>query len=423
MTTNPSNPAGPAGSRQPVSEDALVDWIDGSLSPQDVRRLAAESGRADLHDRIGQMQRHRAALRSLGDTSGAVRAPADLHNRVLAALERESLVGHETDEILKLERSAPTAAVPAQLRLVREETDDRAAWTRRVPSLALAAGLLLLVAGAAYWTTQMMRSASPRLATPGTTVAKNDANVPAGMPAAAGSQVEQATPATTLAANEQADTMTAMSAADASMARSSAFAAGPVAREVNIDEALSLAREGRLAIRVVSRDLKGLGKLEQDGTQPREGQSWELSREVPPAVLAASLPATSEASRAFVRASQQYGSSAQPAMARGSAMFSTASLISPLIGPGAAVTSIAPASVVNGPSLSASYLLDLPQTERAFDVIRAVLRDRLKGEVVFAELPDTVPVTMTADAQDALWWTKPSSQWSSRVSVPLLIER
>ncbi len=411
MTTNPSNP------RQPVSEDALVDWIDGSLSPQDVRRLAAESGRADLHDRIGQMQRHRDVLRSLGDTQGLLRAPTDMHARVMATLERESLVGHESveQELRALERAAPADTAPvANLRLVQGE-GSTSHWTKRAPSLALAAGLLLLVTGGAYWTMQMLRSASPKMADPSKTIAMADANKPVATESTAPAGADAAATPMMIASN---DATQATEAAGARM-NVTTMAAGPVAREVTIEEAVALAREGRLAIRVTARDLRGLSRLEQDGATRRGNQSWQLSRDVPPAVLAAALPATSEASRAFVRAAHALGSSTES----GTAMFSTASLISPLIGPGATVTTFAPAVIATGPALSASYLLDVPQTERAFDAVRAVLRDRLKGEVVFAELPDAMPAAAKADAQSALWWTKPSSQWSPRVTVPVLVER
>jgi hypothetical protein len=411
MTTNPSNP------RQPVSEDALVDWIDGSLSPQDVRRLAAESGRADLHDRIGQMQRHRDVLRSLGDTQGSLRAPTDMHARVMATLERESLVGHESveQELRALERAAPADTAPvANLRLVQGE-GSTSHWTKRAPSLALAAGLLLLVTGGAYWTMQMLRSASPKMADPSKTIAMADANKPVATESTAPAGADAAATPMMIASN---DATQATEAAGARM-NVTTMAAGPVAREVTIEEAVALAREGRLAIRVTARDLRGLSRLEQDGATRRGTQSWQLSRDVPPAVLAAALPATSEASRAFVRAAHALGSSTES----GTAMFSTASLISPLIGPGATVTTFAPAVIATGPALSASYLLDVPQTERAFDAVRAVLRDRLKGEVVFAELPDAMPAATKADAQSALWWTKPSSQWSPRVTVPVLVER
>jgi hypothetical protein len=411
MTTNPSNP------RQPVSEDALVDWIDGSLSPQDVRRLAAESGRADLHDRIGQMQRHRDVLRSLGDTQGSLRAPTDMHARVMATLERDSLVGHESveQELRALERAAPADTAPvANLRLVQGE-GSTSHWTKRAPSLALAAGLLLLVTGGAYWTMQMLRSASPKMADPSKTIAMADANKPVAAESTAPAGADAAATSMMIASN---DATQATEAAGARM-NVTTMAAGPVAREVTIEEAVALAREGRLAIRVTARDLRGLSRLEQDGATRRGNQSWQLSRDVPPAVLAAALPATSEASRAFVRAAHALGSSTET----GTAMFSTASLISPLIGPGATVTSFAPSVIATGPALSASYLLDVPQTERAFDAVRAVLRDRLKGEVVFAELPDAMPAATKADAQSALWWTKPSSQWSPRVTVPVLVER
>ncbi|MFY7897080.1 MAG: hypothetical protein ACOVP8_12670, partial [Phycisphaerales bacterium] len=277
MTTNPSNP------RQPVSEDALVDWIDGSLSPQDVRRLAAESGRADLHDRIGQMQRHRDVLRSLGDTQGSLRAPTDMHARVMATLERDSLVGHESveQELRALERAAPADTAPvANLRLVQGE-GSTSHWTKRAPSLALAAGLLLLVTGGAYWTMQMLRSASPKMADPSKTIAMADANKPVAAESTAPAGADAAATSMMIASN---DATQATEAAGARM-NVTTMAAGPVAREVTIEEAVALAREGRLAIRVTARDLRGLSRLEQDGATRRGNQSWQLSRDVPPAVL------------------------------------------------------------------------------------------------------------------------------------------
>jgi hypothetical protein len=428
MQTGDGSNFNAAHGRKPVSEDALVDWIDGALSPEAVRQIAAESGRADLHDRIGQMQRHRAALRSLGDAAGGVRAPADMRTRVLAALERESLVGEESSgqELRALERAAPAQTTPiAQLRISRED-GSRATWTSRAPALALAAGLLLLVTGGAYWTMLLARSASPRLTERSGVVARGEAAA-GGDVAGEFASANGTTGATAdgLVGEREGEVATlAMSAAETQGARAAnsfagIAAAAPASRQVAVEEAVELAREGRLAIRVTAKDLRGLAKLESDGGGPKGNQNWQLSREVPPAVLAAALPATSEASRAFVRAA--YGAVAADAPA--TAMFSTASLVAPLIGPGAAVTSIAPVPVVTGPALSASYLLDVPQTERAFDGIRAILRDRLKADVVFAELPESVPTTARADAQTALWWTKPSSQWSPRVTVPVLIER
>lgn len=190
MTQDRPNP--PAG--KPLDEGQLLDWIDGRLSPEKQAQVEASSGRAGLRARVAQMQANARALRSLGTE----RAPSELKGRVLAALEREMLVG--------MERSAPVAeSLPISF------TDHVAAggwsrrWTRSAPALALAAGLALLVGGGIYWSVLLFRNTTPPRNQPDTRLAiadKTEAVVP---PAAANSveetaPSENAAPAATLAA-------------------------------------------------------------------------------------------------------------------------------------------------------------------------------------------------------------------------------
>jgi hypothetical protein len=141
---------------RPLSEEHILDWVEGRLDEASQARLLAASGRAGLRDRVTQMQANRRALQS----AGVEKAPRGLADRVVAALEREALVG--------MERSAPPVeTAPIQFSdHVRGAGQGR--WSRAAPGLAMAAGLTLLVVGGAYWST-LLFSGGPRQAPPSVT--------------------------------------------------------------------------------------------------------------------------------------------------------------------------------------------------------------------------------------------------------------
>jgi hypothetical protein len=58
MPTPPDNP----GNARPLSEEQILDWVEGRVDGEAVSRLAAASGRAGLSERVVQMQANRRAL-------------------------------------------------------------------------------------------------------------------------------------------------------------------------------------------------------------------------------------------------------------------------------------------------------------------------------------------------------------------------
>jgi hypothetical protein len=139
--------AGPSGVI--LSEEELLDWVDGKVSAQAGEALAAASGRRGLASRVSQMQANRRVLQSLPVEA----APADLAERVVQALEREALLALTTAS------AASDAPIPISTYVSpRQRTARAPAWQ---PPAAIAAGLLLLIGGVSYGTYLALRSSEP----------------------------------------------------------------------------------------------------------------------------------------------------------------------------------------------------------------------------------------------------------------------
>ncbi len=142
MTTQQSNSPTPP----PLDESAMLGWIEGRLSKIEESKLAMQA-RPGTTERIQQMQANRRALQSVRDE----RAPAELMDRVLAALERDALVGLSNGQ--DLSDHPPISIAPA----LKEK--QAPSWTtRHAPALALAAGIALLLTGVAYWGSLLFKS-------------------------------------------------------------------------------------------------------------------------------------------------------------------------------------------------------------------------------------------------------------------------
>src|SRR5690349_6654344 len=123
----------------PLDETAMLAWIEGRLSRIEENDLAKRA-RPGTVERVAQMQGNRRALQSVRDE----RAPAELMDRVLAALERETLIGLSNGQ--DLFQHPPISIATAT------KTKAKPGWAQRnAPGLALAAGVELLVAGGVYW--------------------------------------------------------------------------------------------------------------------------------------------------------------------------------------------------------------------------------------------------------------------------------
>ncbi|MFZ4574273.1 MAG: hypothetical protein ACOYN0_07730 [Phycisphaerales bacterium] len=384
MTTGDDNPRPDRG---PVTEEQLLDWIDGRLSAEDGRRLAEASGRPGLELRVAQMRANKRAMAALG----AVRAPADVQARVIAALEREALVRGQAPD-------------PIPISSVIFETESRPSrWMHspRVP-LALAAGLLLAGSVGLYLMTTSRRPSSP---VPGPIASSTDATESreggatpfASSPVPDPDVIEQAV---RVAHAPDADVPGFV---DAEPPRTLA-ASRP--RPVDETRAIELAREGRLVMRVVAADTKQLASLTSDARRSRPGREWRLDSAVPPALARAVAPANVPFG---------LGSRAEFANASADAVR--------LLGPRAMLTWPVAAMSDRASRVEGTYLAEVPMQESALRALTSLFAERLDAKVVFEELASPVAIPARLDAETALWWTRPSGRWRERVSIPIVVER
>jgi len=375
MTARPSNPD---PTPPPLNEEHMLEWVEGKLSRIEEANRAA-STRAGVGDRVRQMQANRRALQSLGD----VRAPAELMDRVLVALEREALLGltngEDVSDHLPINIATHQVVVRKNSRLQK--------WA---PQLALAAGLLLLVGGAAYWGSVLVKPA------------------PLGPPVAMVDPKPSPDPTSKDGGDEatlaEYQRLAKGSAAEAEPSAFSAAAlAAPAAPEEMTDERiLRLAREGRLVMRVKARDLSRLAQVESLNTF-KDGRTWRISKDVPSEVALAVAEPRGSSPLANPHDSQP-----------------TIAAVAPMIATGAAGFPIPPNFQLPQPTTH-TYLIDFPDTQKTLAAIRTTLSDRLKATVEFEELAAPVQLPRAQDPDALLWWTLPPSSWTQRVTVPVVV--
>lgn len=375
----------------PLTEEQIVDWIDGNVSADEASRLARASGRPDLSARVAQMQRQKSVLASLDDE----RAPAELYDRVMAAVERDVLLG--------IAQSASPSIVEPRLRLAGETESVGSRASRVVqgnlPRLALAAGLMLMVAGLAYFGSVAWKAVK-------TPVAPNIVDNGSGVPNGTEVAINDTTPGNGERAmsNAPGESPAAKSAASSETALAAAPDTG--LREVSIERAVELAEEGRLAIRVLAQKPENLTRIERDVSKPRAERQWRMTSTVPAQIVAAVVPAR-KSTEGSVLASDHRNALA---------------LLGPYLGPGAALSMVTaaadPLARVKG-----TFLVDVPATREQLGVVAAVFKNQLSARVVFEELPTVLDMPTAPQAQDVLWWTQPPSQWVTRATVPVVVEQ
>lgn len=375
-----TDPQGNLPDPELLSEEQILDWIEGRLTPEEEARLSSRSGRAGLDQRVAQMKAHRRILAA----AGTVAAPPELHQRVMSALERELLL---TDE-----RQA-TGAIPiSSVVVVRSSRDARSRWRYAAP-LAFAASLTLLVGGVGYWNWVTSRGGSPSLGggqgpialeaatdqasdAAGASLAKGE---PEGVPVPAKESVPSAATHAVLAAH----------------------------RPAVIDEkrAIALAQEGRLVMRVLSDDLSGLTGLEQETTRKTSRREWRLNTQVDESLAMAVRPRNIPFG---LGSPQEFTHASEAALS--------------LLGPKAMLSWPKPALIDRASRVRATYVADVPMRENTLKAVRAVFADRLDAKVVFEELAEPVETARRLDVESSLWWTQPANRWVKRVSVPIVVE-
>ncbi len=364
MTARPSHPGDPTP--PPLNEEHMLEWIEGRLSRIEESNRAAAS-RAGVADRVRQMQANRRALQSLADE----RAPAQLMDRVMAALERETLLG--------LTQGEDVSDHPP-ISIATNTVSRNRRFERMAPGLALAAGLALLVGGAAYWGSILIKP-SPR---PGPAIADNSA-APADTTT---TRTAEAVPAPVMPELTQPGPV--------EPATTAILAAAPLTD----DRILQLAREGRLVIHVRARDIGRLAQIEAM-TDLAPGRTWRISHDVPTEVATALQPAPM-----------------QPLDPR-----QHEPMIAGADGPIRRTIDWTPTlPLLEFQPVRETYLVDFPDSQRSLASLKSALADNLRAEVVFEELPEPLALPRTEDDNALLWWTLPPTSWTQRVTAPVIIQ-
>lgn len=414
MNDRSHNPAekfnGPPADRSPITESEMLDWIDGTLDEAGALRLEAASGRLGLRRRIEEMRTNRAVLAATPEAT----APAGLAERVMAAVERETLIGLSNGD--PVSDSLPISRFPSPNR-------HRSVWSHGRVQFAMAAGLLLIAGGAAYWGVLLSRNNGPISPVVGD-LALNDAAGSANTvpnPSAASRSVEPNVPPV-LAVDESQSTFVAIAEgqppvdAFPSMARAAPGAPTPRNESQGFEEpnaggvvsddarALVLAREGRLVMRVIASNVRALPQVTSGAMSESSLRDWKLTDRVPEATIAMVMPRN-----------VPFG------LGPGEPILASAEAVS-LIGPRALFTWTAAYTSDRVAKVRGTFIAELPATRSVLNAVRSVFTDKLDASVVFEELATPIAASGAVDAHAALWWTNPSNQWVPNVRIPVVVE-
>lgn len=397
-----------------IDERDLVDLIEGQIDAE--RRHDLETmliKRPELRRLVEAMRHDRATLRAMPDEFCHV----DIAANVRDMLEREALLGAAAD-------AAEYAPAPIA---IGSRLDRGSRFGAR--QLALAAGLLLLVGGGAFFAWPLFNKPTPAGPSGNTPIALSDANNK--RDAAAGeSRKSPAIAANTgtarekiggdapgaavpgpLAVNTESNpehgarskskergasepVVSALANNDSAADPAAGELVGPVlptdvalarAIETPIDEnrAAELALQGRLLVRLqgssaayvlsTSASRGSLGSHRVDRVEPRELAS---------PVLAQVFEGTTTPEQIVWAADH-----AMPVYER----------------------------EVVGPE---GYVVEFAATPQGL----AKLREELGGRVMFEELPEDAGLRPRMDPDAVLWWTLPPSSWAPRVAAPIILE-
>lgn len=437
-------------SRRPVNvdpptwlgDDRCLELVEGGLSPaEEARQLAAMP--PEMRSMVDLMRRDRQLLMSLGDEA----APPGMYAGVLARLERDVLFEEPTEDesrLLRAELDQLSTAISGRPPLAEARSLQFPASARsRMPTssfggqgrYALAAGMLLVIGGAMYMImvgegptplamsgAAASRDSAPQAApdtrvgvvtdTPAvsepasnsTALAMDVALAPGGEPSAASEP---------RAATERHDESTVAVASTASPATvestltTPAYTAARVNTPIGIEQALELAREGRLAVRVTARNPRAVAEslAQKTSVAPDARRTWRM------------LPADQETIRIATA-----GVATREEVERWREWNRSFAMIS----------LDAPAPVRTGvndeaydPRLdNGVYVIDATATPQAIGMVKSVVTAAANAAspgcaVEFIEIGESS--TPVNSVEGVMWWTQPASAWVSRASIPVVV--
>jgi hypothetical protein len=416
----------------------------------------------DLYRRLEQMRIHRSVLMSIPDAA----APADLADRVQQILEQRSLL------------DAPVgvdALTPGTLRLIsdgtpitgvrRATTLPRASWWQQRG--ALAAGIGLLVCGTAYWSYTAIRNTLPptldpiaiNTGTSGETTPRPTPDAPTqpgtmanALANPAGNNTEE-NAASGLNANgsivsAERSRTTSDGPGDTDIAVAAGLEEDPIEailqqarptladlassislpdRPMSEQDALRLAKEGRLAIRIntlqPTHASRGIDKLTQAGSEA--GRSWRFAKLE--GTQAGSVRAALDSTAQVHAAASAQRKERQDVMASDEvARFMQR--LGPIHFPLSTPPLADPLKIAADPSRPL-FSVECDGKPGALNAVRGLVTEYTRSSITFIELSEPVLSAPVVDDAAILWWTQPVAQWSgpaaaanhTRIRVPVVI--
>lgn len=385
----------PAG----ITEADLIDLVDGvALHPsREAAVLAALKAEPRLGLSIKQMREDRAGLTALGE----LHAPLGLADGIEARLE--------ADAIRSLAHAEEGAADVIPISTMRVETPGiwhhllESAWPKR---LATAASLAIVGSLIYFGGREMLRNGWP---TTSSTLAVKPTPAPDIAPPAphdAPAPIEVAAAPDTPSTAASGPTLIADAA--------------PAEQPITPEQAVALAREGRLVISVrAPRDaastLKRVETLARSGSRDASWRTLALDGLPTEFALltAPSMPAPpTHTTPAADPTRPEIGiAAADPAK------------------PHDSVPAVQTPPTPLRPVVKAIYTIELDPRERSITDLLESLRDSSRGslvqsgtEVVLRKLDQPLERTISLAPEDILWWANQPSAWTRRATVPVVIE-
>lgn len=410
------------------SDEVLVDWIDGNLTDAAIARMAVVY--PELDRMVRAMRRDAMTLRAAaGET-----APADLAARITAQLRAEA------EQVILL--GGPTAsgslafespAEPAYAGMRTHNVDERRAidWRRYRPAFAAAASLALLASGVVVVNT--IRNGGSNTSPSGTNIATlsttdNTVSADVGGSRLAASDGSATGDSAIDPATRVADAASPTGSDAATLAEDSGVAAaglaaveapvrvatGRVPDAMTAEQALELARDQRLVIRVYANDAKAIARAET-GRDADGSVSYRLSKRVPSRVIAAVAPPI----ETTVWPEPELHPRREAAIASDSGRQSGRLSVEL---PNSAHAALPPDTFSSFVPQTRTYLADLRGTAESLSTMQTALETQLKGTAEFEVLDEPLALQLPADPGSVLWWTQSPAEWASRFVVPVVIE-
>lgn len=355
----PSNNSSSTPQHNPLSEEFIMDWVDGRIEDSKATAIARDAGRAELITDVAAMKSNRDIMASMTFMDSPQVDPAQL----LALLDTQLTSAAATREAFPTFKFTPHTQPPSRATFVR-------------PRLALwPLGMAAAVSLAAFIALSTSRhAASPKTATTATLAQASPAASEPAITTDPASPAPQTTQIAAAATEASQDDL-------------------PSRLVIDADRAIELAREGRLLVRVAASQPELF--ITPLDTLVSGDINWRISDEVSRSMLAAVSP--------------YFGADAgvMPASEVGpnEGRFLTAEMFGP---PQVLTTSHAAMASAAPTTRSTTYLLHVSNESSALEGLKHTITSRYGANVLFEEMPRSMRSSTDNDPE---------------LSVPIIVEQ